>query len=67
MLCRGCVFFLLSDLMITLTYVLMENFCPCFKSTLHFSNQVEIMRYRTKFKKYTIDNWQKKIGDNSVL
>ena len=27
---RGCVAFLLSNLMATLTYVLMDNFCPCF-------------------------------------
>ena len=31
---RGCVAFLLSDLMIALTYVLMDNFCPCFYSTV---------------------------------
>ena len=30
MLWRGCVAFLLTDLMTTLTYVLMDNFWPCF-------------------------------------
>ena len=30
MLWRGCVAFLLSDLMTTLTKILMDNFCPYF-------------------------------------
>ena len=30
---RGCVVFLFLNLMITLTYVLMDNFCPCFKNS----------------------------------
>ena len=30
MLWRVCVAFLLSELITTLTYVLMDNFCPCF-------------------------------------